>query len=64
MSEPALRDFDGVEGEVELDGHIDALETFSESLRPDQVTRLWSLLSALGGADNQLVDYGASFDLS
>ena len=60
MSE-ALRAFDLGGNDIELDGYIDLIDTLSEGLRDDQVTRLWGILSGRGGGDK--VEYNASFDI-
>jgi len=56
-----LRDFEGIDHDVELDGYIDMIDALSGSLREDQVVRLFSLLAGMGGVEQ--VEYNASFDL-
>ena len=60
MSNQALRDFDLGGDDIILDGHIEVIEACSESLRDDQVAKLWGLLEGRG--ENK-VEYNASFNL-
>ena len=60
MSNPALRDFDGItEADVELDGSIDTIEAYSDELSDEQISRLFILLHGRSGE----ITYNASFSI-
>jgi hypothetical protein len=56
----ALRDFDMGGHDVDLDDHISTIEAMSEELSEEDIARLWAVLA---GRADQLVEYGADFDL-
>ena len=60
MTQEALREFELGGDDMNLEEHISVIEGFSDSLTPEQVSRLWIILQ---GKAEQDTEYGPDFDM-